>query len=133
MENLQSWLIGLGAAMAIPLAIRWAKNNLPRLAGNWLAGQIKRGMEGQGMTDAELRELVHEITLALCRFAERKLPDDGLGPQRMEMILAAAKTVPVLKYVVEGREDDWRAIINAVAREWDTELKKSVGTPPLPR
>ena len=78
--------------------------------------------KGEGVADADLREFVAAVTLAFVHLAERKLPDSGLGAERLAWVEAMLLRVfPFLAHVPEA---DRRAFIEEAVKRMDDRLKE---------
>lgn len=120
---MKEWIVGLVAAMALPMAWSWAKKNLPKMLAGWAMKEIRLGLAGGGVEDPDVKELLKVQVMALVKFAERKLPDEGMGEQRMEMILGLMLRIPLVGAHLKGYEPQLRELIEECVKEMDAELK----------
>lgn len=115
----------IGAGAAIPLALILAKKQLPKLAGQWVAKLLGEGMGPiNDIKDAQEKELVHNIAVAVVKWAEYKIPEKGAGAERYKT--AAAKLCAVLPFL-KGRDAEIATIIENAVAAMDAELKKIEG------
>ena len=113
-------MIGVGAA--IPLALMLAGKALPKAAGKWASGLLGKGMaEMDKIEDPVEKELVHNIAVAVVKWAEYKIPDKGQGRARFDA--AAAKLCALLPFL-KGRDKAIADIIENAVVAMDEELKK---------
>lgn len=114
-------LAGLGILFVI------LKKVLPKYAGNAAAKGISEGFKNiDKIGDPVEKELVHNIAVAVVKWAEYKIPDKGQGRVRFDM--AAAKLCALLPFL-KGRDKDLADIIENAVVAMDNELKKAVGKP----
>lgn len=113
-------LLGVGAA--IPLGLMLAGKALPKAAGKWASGLLGKGIsEMDKIEDPVEKELVHNIAVAVVKWAEYKIPDKGQGRARFDA--AAAKLCALLPFL-KGRDKAIADIIENAVVAMDAELKK---------
>lgn len=122
--------IGGWAAMAVigilsPMLLAWAKRKVPAMVADFVLGKVRSVLAGKGIEDQEVKQLVHDLVLVLVRFAERKIPDDGFGAQRLELILSTAEKVPIVAAWVRkpDNREALKAIIADAVKRLDEGLK----------
>lgn len=122
------WALGMALTVALGYSIKWAKNSLPGVLAGWVIVRVQTGLAGAGVENGDLKELIHDITIPLVKFAEKKLPDSGLGPQRLAWIEDALSRIPwagfLFHWIITTKQAEWRAVVEACVARMDEELKK---------
>ena len=120
-QNLGSWFLwGAGMSAALGLAYKV----LPKLVARQLGKGIDRVLNS---TLPEDRELV----LAFVKWAEKKMPDHGLGVKRYELV--EAQLLALFPQMAKFREQ-LRRLVEEMVWQMDDELKKELTknqTPPV--
>ena len=88
-------------------------------------------MKGEPITDKDDRQLVIRVGMALVYWSEKKLPDKGLGPRKMQLVLnelyAWAKRFPIvgsrLAKKLKENESKIKQVITKFVKKMDTRLK----------
>lgn len=132
MDGMTGWVAAGAMAVAAPLAWRWVKKNVPEMLARRAGRQARLALAGAGVADPDLKELIHDVVLALVRFAEKKLPDEGMGEARMRMVLDTAESLPVVGAFVKANEEHVVAIIEEAVKKMDAEAKAVIAEPPPP-
>ena len=133
--GIKGWIIVAAACVAVPWfflkAKAWAKTAphdfLVKAKAKWQA-KIEKGE-----IDADADELVKAVGIAVARYAERRLPDKGLGAERMDLIVRTAKAVPYIGWVVAKYEKDFREFFEIFVESMDAELKEQTGDAQPPK
>lgn len=123
MEHIKDWLISGVGAIALGFALKWAYNKGCELVVDYAMRQLMLGLQGGGARDEDVREFVHDITLAFIKLAEKRLPDSGLGPERKKWVVdQLTHRLPILK----GKEIILGDIIDKLVSTMDCQLKRSI-------
>ena len=133
-KGILPWLAG---ALLVPLAWRWARANVPALVAGWVVSRVKDALAGKGIENGDLQELVHACVLAGVKYAEKKLPDSGLGPRRMALVESALTGLPLigflLSWVIQSNPGAWQAIVEECVKRMDDDARKLLApVPPSP-
>ena len=127
--GIKGWIIVAAACVAVPWffikAKAWAKT-APR---DFLARAKMRWQQKieKGEIDADADELVKAVGVAVAKYAEKKIPQGGMGQQRMDMIVRTAKALPYVGWIVARYEKDFREFFEIFVRAMDEELKTQAG------
>ena len=134
MESILAWVMGTklgmlvgGAAggMVLTTGFVAAKRMLPGLLAKWVGAKITAGLNVADPADKAL-------VLAVVRWAEAKLPDQGTGHDKFKM--ASAKLISFFP-ALAGQDERITALIEASVDALDAGLKKDIAgsgpsTPP---
>lgn len=121
---MKAWIIGLALSAAAPLIWRYLKNELPKTLAGLAMKQIRLALAGAGVSDPDVKELLTAVVHSLVLFAEKKLPDEGLGEQRMALILSLLAKTPLIGAYLQANEKDIREVIENCVKEMDKDLKE---------
>jgi len=96
-----------------------------------------KGLDGQDIADVDDRILVARIFSAFVEWAERKMPDEGLGEQKMRLVLERiygyAGKIPLLGKKLEPKlranEPKLKEFISALVEKMNARLKKDAPPP----
>lgn len=135
LDGPMGWAAGAALAVGAPLAWAWARKNIPEMAARWVGREVRLAMTGAGIQDADLKELLHDVVLCLVRFAEKKIPDEGMGEARLKLVLDMGGRLPVIGAFLKANEDKVRPIIEDAVARMDAEAKliiRAAAPPPEP-
>ena len=117
---MQEWIIGGLIALAAPLGIKWAGKRSINFLAHYLSKKLLVGLKGEGLEDEDVKAFLHDVTLSFIRLAERKLPDQGLGPERKKWMLDfLLSRLPFLKQY----ESTMSELIDELVKQNDQQLK----------
>ena len=124
-------------SMLVPLGLMYLARNYAKKVPGLLFIYFKRRWQdklSKKEVDADLDELVHTWGIALVKYAEKKIPDQGMGPERMNLIIALMKNLPAIGWVFTVYEKECREFIQNFVKAFDEESKKAlqVDSTPIP-
>lgn len=127
--GLKGWAIVAIIALIVPFAIKkahdWAKTAphdfLVKAKATWQAKIDK------GEVDADADELVKAVGIAVAKYAEKKIPDRGMGQAKMDYIVKIAKSIPYVGWIVARYEKDFRDFFEIFVKAMDQEMKDQAG------
>ncbi len=127
-----AWAAGAALTIGTPIAWAWARKNVPEKAARWVGREVRLAMTGAGIQDADVKELLHDVVLCLVRFAEKKIPDEGMGEARLKLVLDMGARLPVVGAFIKANEDKVRPIIEASVARMDAEARAILAAPTEP-
>ena len=144
---LTTWILGGSIAAAIGgLFWWWMLAKFPDIFVNAVMSrvdQILKGEspDGQPISDEDTRQLVIKIGFLIVGWAEKKLPDAGLGEQRMQLVLdklySWAGLIPWLgaRVVAKLKENESkiRQVISKIVEKMNTKLKEDAALENSPK
>ncbi len=85
-SSVAGWAVGGIAVLALPFALKYIfGTGLDKLLA-YQFGKILELMEKK-TEDPDVDALRHDIIMACCKFAQKKLPGEGLGAERKKLII----------------------------------------------
>jgi len=138
------FVLGGGAATILTSLAWWALvKYMPAIIVGHVMSHIDLSLQGKKadgrpIADPDDRLLVARVFAALVEWAEKKIPDDGLGPQRLQLVLAKIYSTAGLLPIIGPRiaaglranEPMLIEFINALVKKMNDRLQKDV--PPTP-
>lgn len=132
LDGVQGVVLGGLAAIAMPLVLAYAKKRVPEMVTRWIGREVRLALAGAGVPDPDLRELMRDVILAAVRFAEKKLPDEGMGEARLRLVLDLFGRLPIVGSFVKGHEPFVRELVEEAVKRMDAEAKGILAAPPAP-
>jgi hypothetical protein len=123
MNTIQPWLAGI----AIGAGLSWLANKLPDILADWLDAEINKALAaGDAADDA--------LILALCRWAEAKLPNGSSGEAKYQLVaqkLIALLPLPIRAFATPNTARIAQ-VIEANVAALQAELAKEAAKSPQP-
>ena len=120
-------------ALLIPFAIKKAKAWAAMAPHDFLAKAKSKWQTkiDKGEVDADADELVKAVGIAIAKYAEKKIPGDGMGQQKMDLLVKTAKAIPYIGWIFARYEKDLREFLEIFVKAMDEELREQAGGAPL--
>jgi len=116
MEAVALWGAGIGLSVVLYIAGK----RLPKLLTKYTSRLVDEALEAG---DDDLDEVIY----ALCKYAEKKIPDKGKGAEKYALVAGAVSSaLPIMK----DKPKKLAKLIQKSARAVDDELKKKLKNRP---
>ena len=85
-QHIGTWCAGIAASIALPFVIKYLFGKGLDAAIAWQMGKLV-GILDKKTGDVDVDAFVHDLTISICKLAEKKLPGAGLGADRKKMVI----------------------------------------------
>lgn len=126
---MDSLMTSLVLIVASPLVVMVARKFLVGLPERIIVGVKTKWVEKleKKEIDADLNELGHTIGIAIVKYVEKKIPDEGMGEERMTLVLNLFYSIPYVGRFLRPYEVKLKELIEAFVKAMDKEAKEELG------